>query len=150
MFISSQKWNISQLVLQINTQGFYSVTHGVRCCNSRQIKQELRNGSLFSWFFKVFLFVWALVLWFMIALINRLMTHFYFFFQVVIVFLGSFGLVINGLLGRRNRWLGHWLAALGVLTRFEIVFESLILIYFFDHGDFLFGFRNIKVTCSLL
>ena len=46
---------VAHLVLQMDTEGFDAVAHGVRGCDSREVGQGLEDGSLFRWFLEVFI-----------------------------------------------------------------------------------------------
>ena len=44
---------ISELTFEINSECFNSIAHGVSRCDTRQVHQELREGTLVRWLFEV-------------------------------------------------------------------------------------------------
>jgi hypothetical protein len=62
MFVGGNEGNVTQLLLEVNTQGFYAVTHAISGGYSGQILQEIRKGSLVWRLFEIIFFVVYLLL----------------------------------------------------------------------------------------
>ena len=136
MLIGSNEWDVSQLILEINSECFNSVSQWISGRHSWYVHQELWNNSLLKWFFKQLLVIWT-VIWNLVPCL--LMRNFHLFQYIVIVFFGILLLVLYALIACTWTWL------LYILISFEILFSFVGVNVLYSLYLFL-CFRHIEVA----
>lgn len=62
VLVRCYEWFVTQLCLQIYTESFYSIAHGVGSLNSWKILQEFRGNSHFWWLLSVWIVLLRILL----------------------------------------------------------------------------------------
>ena len=52
MLVGCDEWNVSQLILQVDTEGLNAVAHGICGGDAWKVLQEVRDDALVNWLIK--------------------------------------------------------------------------------------------------